>query len=213
MVVLEGCIKKLLMHWLFNWKSEVLLRANWVSDVRLVRPPSYLLPWLTDTGSLTVKLIAASQKFRVQCLFQGVGMSLSDEYQALNLSRPRKVKLREVILHCDQEPCVFAHTALPYSATALQWPFFNRLGEKSLGSMLFHDPAIVRYRMQFARLCAQNVLTRRISSYLELPEMPLFARRCLYIRHGGALLVTEVFLSTIAAKKTLSNPSVLNCRI
>lgn len=175
------------------------MRANWVFDVRLVHPPSYLLPWLVDRGSLTIKLIAASQEFRVQRLFQGVGMSLSDEYGVLNLSRPQKVKLREVILHCDQAPCIFAHTVLPYSATTKQWPFFNRLGEKSLGSMLFHDPAIVRYRMQFARLCAEHTLTRRIFSYLDLPVKPLFARRCLYMRHGGELLVTEVFLPKIVA--------------
>ncbi len=154
--------------------------------------------WLTDTASLTAKLIARSAHFRVQRLHQRQNLCLVDECAALQLARPVRVWEREVLLHCDQRPVVFAHTVVPLQASASDWPLFGRLGERSLGTTLFGDPLVSRGPLQYARLSQNHPLHRRVSAALgEWECEKLFARRCLYRRKNGLLLLTEVFLPSV----------------
>ena len=89
------------------------------------------------------------------------------------------------------------------SADASDWPLFSALGERSLGSTLFGDPRVRRGELEFARLRAAHPLARRARAALaangeQVPdEALLYARRCLYQRHEGTLLVTEVFLPSV----------------
>jgi chorismate--pyruvate lyase len=155
--------------------------------------------WLTDTASLTMKLTARSGHFRVRRLRQERGLCLADEFEALRLPRRLLVREREVLLECDGCPVVYGHTIVPLSATRSDWPFFGSLGERSLGSTLFGDPRVRRGAMEYARLPALHPLMRRIRAALgRLPASPLPARRCLYQRKNGVLLVTEVFLPALA---------------
>lgn len=167
--------------------------------VNHVQPPHYLRDWLTDTASLTGKLVAHSTRFRVRRLFQGRAPSLSDEFAVLRLARTMQVRQREVLLECDGIPVVFAHTTVPLNATAHDWPFFGSLGERSLGTTLFGDPRVLRGHMHYARLGAQHPLVRRARQATGARDVPLFARRCLYRRRNGLLLVTELFLPALAS--------------
>jgi chorismate--pyruvate lyase len=155
--------------------------------------------WLTDSMSLTLKLTSRCHSFRVQRLAQQRALPLHDEYAQVALPRRVVVRQREVFLRCDDRPVVYAHTIVPLSATASDWPFFGTLGERSLGTTLFGDPQVKRGRLEYARLSTRHPLVRRAAAALE-EELhgPLFARRCLYRRHAGLLLVTEVFLPAIA---------------
>ncbi|USX15369.1 chorismate lyase [Oxalobacteraceae bacterium OTU3CAMAD1] len=165
-------------------------------------PPS-LRPWLTAGGSLTERLKDHSQTFRVQCLHQRVARCLSDEAAAIGLHRPGRVWEREVLLRCDNTPVVFAHTVVPMSATAADWPLFSALGERSLGTTLFGDPQVRRGVLEFARLREGHPLAQRAAAALDIEneaspqERILYARRCLYRRRQGTLLVTEVFLPSV----------------
>jgi chorismate--pyruvate lyase len=193
--------------------------AKWFTHVNGVHPSQEMQGWLTDRVSLTVKLISRSNRFRVQRLVQQRAVCLADEYAMVGLSRRRCVQEREVLLCCDGKPVVFAHTVVPLSANASDWPFFSSLGERSLGTTLFGDPLVKRGALQFARLPVRHPLLERahiavesaVSSTVEGAvnsatdgaisgqgwESPLFARRCLFRRNKGALLVTEVFLPAI----------------
>lgn len=175
--------------------------ARWHSHVNHVNPPSALRDWLTDTASLTVKLTARSGHFRVRRLCQERALCLPDEGALVELSRRSQVQQREVLLQCDGQPVVFAHTIVPLDATTYDWPFFGTLGERSLGTTLFGDPRVQRGRMQYARLRSRHPLVRRAQAVLgaAAPGAPLYARRCLYRRRNGVLLVTELFLPAIAA--------------
>ncbi|HEX8957039.1 MAG TPA: chorismate lyase [Burkholderiaceae bacterium] len=156
--------------------------------------------WLTDRVSLTVKLIAHSGHFRVHRLAQRRALCLRDEAQAIGLARPMKVQEREVLLECDGVPVVYAHTAVPLTADADDWPFFGSLGERSLGTTLFGDPLVRRGALRYARLSPSHPLHLRAAAATEHARgQPLFARRCLFRRKSGVLLVTEVFLPAIAA--------------
>lgn len=184
-------------------RERSLRQANWVGHVLAVNAPHDLRHWLTGSGSLTAKLKSHSETFRVQVLHQQVATCLSDEARAIGLHRPGRVWEREVLLRCDNAPVVFAHTVVPMSADATDWPLFSALGERSLGTTLFGDPRVTRGTLEYARLRASHPLALRARAALAaeghaaLDEQLLYARRCLYRRRQGTLLVTEVFLPRV----------------
>jgi chorismate--pyruvate lyase len=174
--------------------SRSVSQAHWFLHVNGVKPSPEMRAWLSDTASLTMKLTAVSSQFRIRRLRQEHSLCLADEFEEAGLARRCRVQEREVLLQCDGCPMVFAHTILPLSATASDWPFFGRLGERSLGTTLFGDPRVTRGALQFAHLKAQHPLVRRASAAVGGIRQPLYARRCTYRRNNGVLLVTEVFL-------------------
>jgi chorismate--pyruvate lyase len=173
--------------------------AKWVAHVNGVNPPHEMRNWLTDRVSLTIKLIEHSKSFRVRRLVQQRALCLSDEFSMAELPRRMCVQERDVLLCCDAIPVVFAHTIVPLQASASDWPFFSSLGERSLGATLFGDPLVWRGVLQFARLPVRHPLAMRAHAAIGGAENanPLYARRCLFRRKNGILLVTEVFLPTI----------------
>ncbi len=177
-----------------------LRQALWHRHVNAVNAPTGMRHWLTGGGSLTAKLMAHSRAFRVQRLHQRTALCLSDEALAIGMRRPGRVWEREVLLRCDGAPVVFAHTVVPMSANASDWPLFNALGERSLGSTLFGDPQVRRAELEYARIRGGHPLMQRARVALGVAhddETIFYARRCLYRRHQGSLLVTEVFLPTV----------------
>ncbi|HJV88110.1 MAG TPA: chorismate lyase [Noviherbaspirillum sp.] len=181
-------------------KLHSIAYAHWCDHVNGVNPTPSMRGWLTDTMSLTKKLTLRSSHFRVRRLHQEHGLCLPDEAAIVKLPRRTCVQEREVLLQCDGRPIVYAHTIVPLSATASDWPFFGTLGERSLGTTLFGDPRVLRGHLQYARLRGRHPLARRACAALGGEELasPLFARRCLYRRRNGVLLVTELFLPAIA---------------
>jgi chorismate--pyruvate lyase len=184
-------------------RGASLRQARWQAQVVALNAPPLLRAWLTAGGSLTARLKAHADTFRVQCLHQRTARCLSDEAAAIGMHRPGRVWEREVLLRCDNKPVVFAHTVVPMSATAADWPLFSALGERSLGTTLFGDPRVRRGVLEFARLREGHPLARRAAAALGLEhqagpqERILYARRCLYRRRQGTLLVTEVFLPSV----------------
>jgi len=86
------------------------------------------------------------------------------------------------------------------SASASDWPLFSALGERSLGTTLFYDPKVRRGELEFARLRPGHPLQARVQAALggDVPaHETYFARRCVYRRRQGLLLVTEVFLPAV----------------
>jgi chorismate--pyruvate lyase len=154
---------------------------------------------LTDTTSLTRKLMERSRHFHITLLRQARRVCLADEYATVGLPRCLCVTEREVVLECDGRPTVYGHSIVPLNATASDWPFFGTLGERSLGSTLFGDPRVMRGAMEYARLHPHHPLMRRAAAALgDGIGGQLYARRCLYRRKKGMLLVTEIFLPAIA---------------
>lgn len=169
--------------------------ARWFAHTNAVQCDALMRDWLSNRDSLTARLQAQCEVFRVQRLFQGRAMVLPDEFRALNMARPEKVTAREVLLRCDERPVVYAHTVLPLSANASQWPLFASLGNRSLGTTLFSDPLVERGQLQYARLRASHPLMQRVYQLgLIVAGETCYARRSLFRRKSSCLLVTEVFL-------------------
>jgi chorismate--pyruvate lyase len=180
-----------------------LRRARWLAHPDGVRAGAAMRDWLTTPGSLTARLIAHSHQFRVQKLRQQSNPCLADEACAIGLARPQRVWEREVLLRCDGRPVVYGHTVVPMSATASDWPLFSALGERSLGTTLFYDPLVRRGQLEFARIRPGHPLLARVHAALVgeeqggRPDTPYYARRCVYRRRQGLLMVTEVFLPAV----------------
>jgi chorismate lyase len=182
-------------------RAASLRQARWHRHVNFVNAPAAMRHWLSGDGSLTAKLIGHSMAFRVQRLHQHTALCLPEEAGTIGMRRPGRVWEREVLLRCDERPVVFAHTVVPMWASASDWPLFSALGERSLGSTLFGDPKVTRGALEFARIRAGHPLMRRARAVLgadgQGDGQVFYARRCLYRRHQGTLLVTEVFLPSV----------------
>ncbi|WP_050463234.1 chorismate--pyruvate lyase family protein [Herbaspirillum autotrophicum] len=173
--------------------------AHWFDHLNALQLTPQQRVWLSDRGSMTFRLQARSKQFEVQRLRQRPMPVLADEYAALGVARRSRVAERDVILHCDGEPVIFGHTILPVATSAGVWPFFRRLGSQPLGGSLFIDPLVTRGPFQFARLHDEHPLARRICQALGMRHLiqPLHARRSLFRRKGGVMLVTDIFLPAI----------------
>lgn len=182
-------------------RNASLRLAAWQPHARALRAPDKMHDWLVTPGSLTARLVANSEQFRVRRLHQYRAPCLVDEAGAIGLARVQRVWEREVLLECDGKPVVFAHTVVPASANASDWPLFSALGERSLGTTLFYDPLVRRGQLAFARLDAGHPLVRRAHAALGMQDDKTiyYARRCVYRRRQGLLLVTEVFLPAVLA--------------
>jgi len=178
-----------------------LRRARWLAHPDGVGADAAMRDWLTTPGSLTARLIAHSHQFRVQKLRQAANLCLADEAAAIGLPRAQRVWEREVLLRCDGKPAVYGHTVVPMSATAQDWPLFSALGERSLGTTLFYDPLVQRGQLEFARIRPGHPLYARVQAAMKeeglRSEATYHARRCVYRRRQGLLLVTEVFLPAV----------------
>ncbi len=105
--------------------------------------------------------------------------------------------VREVLLECDGIPVIFAHTTLSTATNGPLSRWMARLGERSLGSLLFSFPGFERGGIEFLRLDARHPLYRRAIAYAGMPATTLWARRSRHSYRGQAVLVTEVFLPAI----------------
>lgn len=181
-----------------TWQA-LLSKANWVAHVNAQQASVAMRGWLTDRRSLTQKLRAHYLSFQVRCLQQGPACCTADEAALLGLTRRRKVQQREVVLLGDGVPLVYAHTVLPLQSTAMDWPFYRRLGARSLGTSLFGDPSVRRGALLYARLRHNHPLAQRAAVALGQVQPRWFARRCLFWRKQGVLLVTEIFSPAVAA--------------
>lgn len=175
--------------------------AHWRAHINQYAASPHTRDWLQNRQSLTARLVASCMEFQVQRLQQQSSQCLLDEVAAMGLTRRQQVMERDVLLRCDGVPVVYAHTILPLSANAAQWPLFASLGNRSLGTTLFSDPLVERGALHFSLLGPNHPLMRRIA-VLDVPGAAtpsLYARRSLFTRRGSSLLVTEVFLPALYA--------------
>lgn len=117
---------------------------------------------------------------------------------ALQLRTGQLAYVREVVLHCDDKPVVFAHSVVPVTSLYGPWAGVTRLGSRPLGEALFSNPCVIRGSLQYRRIPARHPLARQIArAGISIPGKAVWARRSLFTLHGHSLMVTEVFLPAI----------------
>ncbi len=151
-----------------------------------------LRSWLTEPGSLTARCQRACRDFRVRLLGYRKDLPQADEMPCRRLAR-----VREVILECDGVPVIFAHTVLSTATRGRLTRWLARLGNRSLGSLLFSYPGFRRGAIEYRRLDSRHPLYQRAAALgADVPR--LWARRSLHRLGAQQVLVTEVFLPAIA---------------
>ncbi len=164
----------------------------WQAHLPLQLRQDPLRPWLAEKGSLTARIQCRCRHFSVAVARQELARPHADEAGVLGIRRGRLAWVREVVLHADGRPVVFARSVLPMGSLRGAWRLFAGVGGRPLGAALFADPRIWRGAMAFGRLDARHPLGRAAGA-----GQPLWARRSLFHRRGRPLLVTEVFLPGI----------------
>ena|SRR5690554_3309344 len=173
-------------------------QAHWQS-AQTAKLPSALADWLTDEGSLTLKLQQTSQQqFQVDLLHTGWQKPLTEEALKLDQALHENAYCREVILRDGELPRVYARTIVPRSSyQALQTHLhIHHLGNRSLGEILFTDPAMVRGSLEVTSLQAgQSLFELAKQSGIEMDvKAVLWARRSCFYFADNKLLVCEMFL-------------------
>ena len=169
--------------------------AGWRKRTSTAKNSPRIRPWLIDRGSLTA-LLQMLGPFSVILLRQHVAKPTRDEAQALGLKHTQQVWIREVRLLCAKRPVVFAHTVLPRRPRGPLIRWLARLGNRSLGALLFSHPRFVRGELMARPLDRRHALFRPAVKALGLCAAPppiLWARRSRFSFGAQSLLVTEIF--------------------
>jgi chorismate--pyruvate lyase len=170
---------------------------RWVSPSQLVllQPDRFTRQLLIDPGSLTRKIVQhCSGSFSVQVVEQQFGRLSLYERKILALCNGETGNIRTVLLQCDQQPWVFAHTVIPHHALRRSLRRLTQLGNRSLGAVLHSSRVMERSHVEYARLLPHHTLYRQAVQPLRSKPAQLWGRRILYRIDGAPLLVHELFL-------------------
>ena len=174
-------------------------RRSWQSKRPHNEESLRFLSWLRDRSSLTARLQGRGA-FAVHTIHQGLAVPTLDEARVLGIKRGRLAWVREVTLYCDGVPVVFAHTVLAYRPRGPLTGWLARLGNRSLGALLFAHPQFIRGALYCQRLDQRHELFYPSIAALQLTEdIPkvLWARRSRFRFGAQSVLVTEVFSPTL----------------
>jgi len=166
------------------------------------RIPASLWGWLFDSASLTRRLLEVCEgAFEVRVLRQGWQRPLLDESRVLGLRAGEPVFVREVYLLCHGEPWVFARTVIPRTTLSGKYRRLTRLGNKSLGAVLFADKTMHRGELEIACLMRGQALFENAARGLATRPPSVWGRRSLFRLGGKPLLLSEIFLHDMSSCK------------
>ena len=168
-------------------KPAISLASDWqlASAVTL---PSVLEAWLLEPASLTARLKSRARHFKLQVLQQ-------QEYALPEFITPllpgiAHAQCREVLMSCNQLPCIYAQSWLPLATLAALQPL-AQLGDQPLGEVIFQQQHVSRSEIEVARVQLSHPLTAAVASG------EYWARRSVFTLAGQPLLVAEVFLDGV----------------
>ncbi len=160
--------------------------------------PAKFRPWLLDEDSLTERLReCCGGGFRVERVAQGWRRPLPSEALALGMRAGQAALVREVRLICGNMPWVVARTVIPRATLKGRHRRLARLGNRSLGAVLFADPSMQRGALEIANLDRGMRLHAEVTRGLANVPGELWGRRSCFRLAGRPLLVCEFFLSAI----------------
>ena len=161
-----------------------------INEISIADPT--LKKWLLHSGSLTERLQSHCLDFSVQVLTQRQQLATAEEYQQLGVQleqqNQKNWQVREVILHGDNQPWVFARSVIPQTLCEQD---FAHLGNRPLGQLIFNDNRFKRMPFQF--ICLQPAKT-----WLRANNLPdaqqLWGRRSVFRYQHLSMMIAEIFL-------------------
>lgn len=160
--------------------------------------PNCLRDWLIDESSLTRRLRAAcSGQFGVELISLRMERPMLSEARALARPPQEIAMVRQVRLHCDERPWVFARTVIPLPSLQGGLRRLASLGTRPLGEVLFADPRMRRQPLEIARITPRHRLYRMATAEESSGSTSIWGRRSVFRLHDKPLLVSEFFLPAL----------------
>ncbi|MCC2666398.1 MAG: chorismate--pyruvate lyase [Gammaproteobacteria bacterium] len=151
--------------------------------------------WLLHGGSFMQRLVQHGvADTRIKILSEGWQRPKQEESVLLRTDPPIRVFVREVLICNEQQSWMFARTVIPREMLTGEEEALAHLKERSLGSVLFKNPALKRSEFEVACLKPHMFLHSKAVSAVEESLPDLWARRSVFSLPGKSLLLTEVFL-------------------
>ncbi len=167
------------------------LEANW-QNVDNVSVAHSLLDWLIEPNSLTKRLKTHCKQFAVEVISEQV-LPVQGYHNELFDKQSAHVRVREVILFCDNKPMVYAQSWIPEYSQPHSNVDLSHLGSQPLGEVIFQDPHLCRQQLQVANFSTNQNITDLCDSF-NLPQQPLWGRRSRFDLTDQHIMVCEVFL-------------------
>ncbi|OPX55659.1 chorismate lyase [Oceanospirillum multiglobuliferum] len=157
-------------------------------------PNAQWYDWLMDPSSLTRRLQQASNgHFQVELLNQAIVKPALNEAALLGLHSQAYALVRQVCLRGHDQPWVFARTVIPLSTLAAGNRYLLKLGNRSLGSVLFRHAHTHRAPIEITYDRRRQEGFQATSIGATLPHFWWGRRSVFQIKHAP-LLVSEFFL-------------------
>jgi chorismate--pyruvate lyase len=172
------------------------LRAE---DTQARQDLALLWPWLSTPDSLTAKAMRHG-KVQVHQLSGGCRRADVAQKHLLQLSARQLLYQREILLTCDERPWWFGRTIMPFHTTQNAWRLVKKLGNKSLGSVLFHTPQIQRQHAWISPVYGNAQLPVSLLNDETHDGRVLWSKSTRYCLADAPLVVTEIFLPTMLAQ-------------
>lgn len=182
----------------FNTVSHI--QSRWSPRLPLAPEARAYRSWLTERRSLTARWQRASGAFRVEPVRQGIAPPLADEHARLALPPRHQAWTRDVVLYCGTTPVAFAHTAAPTLPRGPVHHWLQRLGKRSLGTLLFSHPGFVRIAVDYAAIDRRHPLHADLLRHIPgegRGQSRYWARRTLFAYGRQRVVLTEVFLPAV----------------
>lgn len=156
--------------------------------------PEFWAGWLADRGSLTQRLVDASNyQFSVNVLSQLEMIPNHAENKVLNVGASEPALIRQVVLSGQETPWVFARSIMPLSTLKGRLAALRNINNKPLGAILFNDPSMTRSIVQVTHTTAD---TLEVPNHICNSNTLLWGRRSVFFLDQKPLLVSEIFLPT-----------------
>lgn len=153
--------------------------------VPVVKLPYYQRHWVLDRGSLTKRLIQASNgQFNVNVTRQAWEIPSLDERRLLKLPAGQRALIREVWLLCYGDVWVKARSVIPQKALCGAEKQLATLGSRPLGAFLFKSKTMRRGPLQ-------------IASFKNQQDQTISARRSVFFLNHKPILVSEFFMPVV----------------
>lgn len=174
--------------------------SQWLKESELGMPnlPRSLASWLFDRDSLTTRLTSHCDVFSVVVLNSGA-CDISPAEQLLFPDIEMPLNCREVLLLCDGVPQVYARSLIPSQALEQSDIGLKKLGNNSLGQVLFQAPQAQRGPIEVSQFNQCSSIANLASQLNLTPTQSLWGRRSLFTLQHYPLLVSEIFLPSALA--------------
>lgn len=164
----------------------------WTSETEPQNCNAKIASWLYDHNSLTEKLETYCSLFSVK-IKQQLSVKPNNQLSTF-FNTEDNILLREVLLYCDHKAVVFAQTEIPFTTLTEDQGKLIKIGEQSLGKILFKDPTMLRGQIEVTEFKNGSAFHQLATELQQSVEHSLWARRSLFYLKNKPLLVSELFL-------------------